>query len=77
MLLGPATSGYSSCDQSSWVEWQMMESLSKKSYSYGTEFEFRLLFQKLVEIHLLNVFLKYARLLVLSPGNPDLIKVSI
>lgn len=55
----------------------MMESLSKKSYSYGKEFEFRLLFQKLVEIHLLNVFLKYARLLVLSPGNPDLIKVSI
>ena len=55
----------------------MMESLSKKSYSYGKEFEFLLLFQKLVEIHLLNVFLKYARLLVLSPRNPDLIKVSI
>ena len=55
----------------------MMESLSKKSYSYGKECEFLLLLQKLVEIHLLSVFLKYARFLVLSPGNPDLIKVSI
>lgn len=48
-------SGYSSCDQSSrctWVEWQMMEGLSKKPYSYGKEFEFLSLFQKLVEIHL-------------------------
>jgi len=63
--------------QGTWVEWQMMESLSKKSYSYGKEFGFLLLFQKLVEIHLLSVFLKYACFLVLSPGNPDLIKVSI
>lgn len=51
-LLGPAAlvTVHVTRVQGTWVEWQMMEGLSKKPYSYGKEFEFLPLFQKLVEI---------------------------